>query len=172
MIMARNAMIFAVFVNLGLAALLRVPVEAHELVFGTIRIAHPWVAATDAKTHETTGYVIEIENNGKEADRLVGASLNGVPGILRESAGESAGKAFVAVTQGLEIKAGSSIRIQPGERQILFKELQTPLKEGELAKGTFVFEKAGTLQIEFMVEPASLAEDDPSVPTKMLHMHH
>jgi copper(I)-binding protein len=167
----RNARLLAIVVSAGVAALSN-PVKAHELVFGTLKIEHPWVASTDAKTRETIGYVIEIQNDGKEPDRLVGASVNGVPGILRESSRETPDKPFVEVTQGLEIKAGSFLRIQPGKRQILFRELKAPLREGEMVRGTLVFEKAGTLQIEFMVEPASLAEDDSSASTKMLHMHH
>jgi periplasmic copper chaperone A len=172
MTIARKTGMVAIALGIGLTALSNAAVKAHELVFGTLKIQHPWVALTDAKTGDTTGYVIEIQNNGKEPDRLVGASVNGVPGILRESSRDSTGRPFVDVTQGLEVKAGGFLRIQPGEKQILFRELKAPLKEGEMVKGTLIFEKAGTLQIEFMVEPASLAEDDRSAPPKMGHMHH
>jgi copper(I)-binding protein len=79
----RSARLLAIVMSVGIAALSNATVEAHELVFGTLKIEHPWVASTDAKTRETTGYVIEIQNDGKEPDRLVGASVNGVPGILR-----------------------------------------------------------------------------------------
>jgi copper(I)-binding protein len=167
-----NARLLAIVVSVGVTALFNATVKAHELVFGTLKIEHPWVASTDAKTRETTGYVIEIQNDGKEPDRLVGASVNGVPGILRESSRQAPDQPFVEIMQGLEIKAGSFLRIQPGGRQILFRELKAPLREGEMVKGTLVFEKAGTLQMEFMVEPASLAEDDRSASTKMLHVHH
>jgi periplasmic copper chaperone A len=168
----RSTRMFLIAACVGVAALFNAMIKAHELVFGALKIQHPWVASADAKARETTGYVIEIQNNGKETDRLIGASIDGVAGILRMSSKESADKRFVEVAQGFEVKAGSFLRIQPGERQILFRELKVPLKVGETAKGTLVFEKAGTLQLEFMVEPESLAEDDRSAPVKPLHMHH
>jgi len=35
---------------------------------------------------------------------------------------------------------------------IMFTGLRHPLAEGEMAEGTLVFEKAGTLKLEFVVE--------------------
>lgn len=141
---ARKTGTLAIAICIGLTALSNTTVKAQELVFGALKIQHPWVASTDAKTGETTGYVTEIQNNGKERDRLIGGSLNGVSGVLRES-GDSTGKPFVDVARGLEVKAGGFLRIQPGEKQILFREMKAPLREGEMIKGTLVLEKAGTL---------------------------
>jgi copper(I)-binding protein len=149
-------------------ALTGVAASGHELEFGTLRIQHPWVVAKDATSTTTTAYVIEIQNHGKEGDQLIGASLLGVEGTLQEAVAESHPAKFTPPLHGLEIAPGRFARLQPGVARIQFDGLHDELKEGQMVKGTLKFEKAGTMQVEFMIEPASLAEEDPLPP----HHHH
>jgi copper(I)-binding protein len=56
-----------------------------------------------------------------------------------------------ALDNGLEIKPGQTVELKPGGLHLMFLDLQRPLKEGETVKGTLVFEKAGTVEVEYAV---------------------
>jgi copper(I)-binding protein len=52
---------------------------------------------------------------------------------------------------GLEVKSGKSVELKPGSYHVMLMDLKQPLKEGDKVKGTLVFEKAGTVNVEFTV---------------------
>mgnify|MGYP003342752079 FL=1 len=53
---------------------------------------------------------------------------------------------------GLEIKPGQTVEFKPGGYHVMFMDLKTPLQQGRSVKGTLVFEKAGTVEVEYAVE--------------------
>jgi periplasmic copper chaperone A len=55
------------------------------------------------------------------------------------------------ITRGLEIKPGESVELKPGSFHVMFVDLHKPLTVGEHFKGALVFEKAGTVQLEYDV---------------------
>jgi copper(I)-binding protein len=54
---------------------------------------------------------------------------------------------------GLVIKPGETITLKPGSFHVMFMDLKEPIKTGSTFKGTLVFEKAGTIEIEYAIEP-------------------
>jgi copper(I)-binding protein len=54
--------------------------------------------------------------------------------------------------QGLEIKPGQTVTLAPGGYHVMFVGLKAPLKQGERIVGQLVFEKAGTVNVEYVVE--------------------
>ena len=56
------------------------------------------------------------------------------------------------VEDGLEIPAGGEVVLKPGGLHVMFRRLAAPLKEGELRPVKLVFEKAGEVEVEFIVE--------------------
>jgi copper(I)-binding protein len=52
---------------------------------------------------------------------------------------------------GLAIKPGETVELKPGGQHLMFFDLKQPLKEGQSVKGTLVFEKAGTVEVEYGV---------------------
>jgi copper(I)-binding protein len=52
---------------------------------------------------------------------------------------------------GLEIKPGESVELKPGGNHLMFMGLRGGLKAGEAIKGTLVFQKAGTVEVEYRV---------------------
>jgi copper(I)-binding protein len=52
---------------------------------------------------------------------------------------------------GLEIGPGQTVELKPGGYHLMFMGLRQGLREGETMKGTLVFEKAGTLGLEYHV---------------------
>ena len=55
--------------------------------------------------------------------------------------------------KGLEIKPGQTVELKPGGYHIMFMGLREGLKQGQPIKGTLVFEKAGTVEVEYLVAP-------------------
>jgi copper(I)-binding protein len=52
---------------------------------------------------------------------------------------------------GLEIKPGETVELKPGSFHVMFLDLKEPFNAGDRIKGTLVFEKAGTVSVEFEV---------------------
>jgi copper(I)-binding protein len=57
------------------------------------------------------------------------------------------------VPEGLEINPGETVELKPGSYHLMFTGLKEPLQQGQSVKGTLVFEKAGTIEVEYKVEP-------------------
>jgi hypothetical protein len=56
------------------------------------------------------------------------------------------------LTDGLEIPAGGEVVLKSGGYHIMFIGLEQQIKEGEKYPVTLVFEKAGSVEVEFNVE--------------------
>jgi copper(I)-binding protein len=57
------------------------------------------------------------------------------------------------LAQGLEIKPGATVELKPGGFHIMGIDLHAGYSQGDVVKGTLVFEKAGTVAIEYRVGP-------------------
>ncbi len=55
--------------------------------------------------------------------------------------------------KGLEIAPGRTVELKPGGYHLMFLGLRDGLKEGQTVKGSLVFEKSGTIEVEFRVGP-------------------
>ncbi|MEZ5871023.1 MAG: copper chaperone PCu(A)C [Nitratireductor sp.] len=144
------------FVGIMLATLLTlasaIAALGEEIKIGNLEIINPHARATAPGAPVSGGYMV-IRNKGGEPDRLVAASvdfagkteihqmaMNGDVMVMRPVAG------------GLEIPAGGEVELKPGGYHIMFMKLGEQLKEGEMRKVMLTFEKAGEIEVEFMVE--------------------
>jgi copper(I)-binding protein len=128
------------------------PAFAHDYKVGDLKIDHPWSRATPGGAKVAGGYMT-ITNNGKEADRLVGGTLISAGIVeIHEMAMEGSTMRMRALPQGLEIKPGQTVELKPGGFHVMFLDLKSPMKEGDKVKGTLVFQRAGTIEVEFKVE--------------------
>ena len=55
------------------------------------------------------------------------------------------------VKGGLEIKPGETVELKPGSFHVMFVGLKKPLSAGDQFKATLVFEKAGSVDIDYDV---------------------
>jgi hypothetical protein len=69
---------------------------------------------------------------------------------------------------GIEIKPGQTIEFKPGGSHVMFINLKRPLSKGEHVSGTLVFERAGTVKVEYSVESIGAQTS----PQEMEHMQH
>lgn len=61
------------------------------------------------------------------------------------------------VEDGLEIPAGQTVTLSPGGLHIMFMALKQPFVEGETIPVTLTFEKAGSVDVQLLVQDAAAA---------------
>jgi copper(I)-binding protein len=130
------------------------PALAHEYNVGSLNIGHPWARATPKGAAVAGGY-LKITNKGKEADRLTGASAAFAGRVeIHEMSEEGGVMKMRHLPKGIEIKPGETVELKPGSIHVMFMNLTSPLVKDQKPrpKGTLVFEKAGTIEIEYAVE--------------------
>ena len=120
--------------------------QAHEYNLGPLKIAHPWARATPKGAAVAGGY-LKITNTGTAPDRLVGGSAAFAGRFeIHEMSHQGGVMKMRHLPNGIEIK--------PGSFHLMFMELKQPLVKDQKPrpKGTLVFEKAGTVEVEYAVE--------------------
>lgn len=126
--------------------------HAQNSAAGSIRIEQPWARATPGGARVGSGY-LRITNTGKAPDRLIGGSMVAAGRFeVHETRLEGDVMRMRHLDNGLEIKPGETVELKPGSLHVMFMDLKSGLKQGERLKGTLVFEKAGTIEIEYKVE--------------------
>jgi copper(I)-binding protein len=139
---------------------------AHQFKIGDLVIGHPWTRATPGGASVGAGY-LKITNNGKEADRLTGGTLDGADTVeIHEMKMEGDTMIMRQAEQGVEIKPGETIEFKPGSYHLMFIGLKKPIAQGPNIKGTLNFEKAGSVAVEYKVEGLGAQE-----PTDNKHDH-
>jgi uncharacterized protein YcnI len=118
---------------------------------GALVIEAPWSRATPGGAKVAAGYM-RIVNTGAEPDRLVGGTL-AQAGRFEVHEMSMAGDVarMRPLEKGLEIAPGAAVELKPGGFHIMFMDLKEPLAEGRTLKGTLVFEKAGTVEVDYAV---------------------
>ena len=125
---------------------------AHEFTLGTLHIGHPWSRATPKGASVGAGYLV-IENRGATADRLISvSSAISERAEIHEMAVTDGVMRMRPLAKGVEIASGMTAKIEPGGLHLMFPGLKRPLEKGERFKATLNFEKAGTIEVEFVVE--------------------
>ena len=96
---------------------------------------------------------MKITNKGTQPDRLVGGTLENADKIeIHETMMENNVAKMHPASGGIEIKPGQTVELKPGSFHVMFMGMKNPTKNGEKIKGTLVFEKAGTVAVEYAVE--------------------
>ncbi len=153
----------------ALAAALAIGVSslasAHQEVVGKLKIGHPWVREAAEGAPGTYSCIIEIQNDGDESERLLGATIEGAgTGVLyklTESGGHFTSRPF---EEGLVIKPHGSIELTPSTYQFKFGRITKTLEADTMVNGTLVFEKLHSVPVEFMVEEDDTApKEDPTL---------
>jgi copper(I)-binding protein len=119
---------------------------------GSIEIDGPWSRATPKGAKVAGGY-LRITNTGSTPDRLTGGTFAPAGGVeIHQMSMDRGVMRMRELKEGLEIKPGATIELQPSSNHLMFIDLKRPLAKGEHIKGTLVFEKAGAVEVEYAVE--------------------
>ena len=125
---------------------------ATEYKVGSIEIDNPWSRASPKGASTGAGYVT-INNAGTAPDRLIGGSMEAAEGFqIHQMTMDQGVSKMREMKDGVEIKSGETVELKPGSSHIMFVNLKRRLEKGQRVKGTLVFERAGTVDIEYPVE--------------------
>jgi copper(I)-binding protein len=125
----------------------------------SIEISRPWARTSPTMASHAGGYFI-VTNKGREADRLVAAEspaavkieLHGIKVI-------GYGIRMRPLEKGLGLPPDTAITLKPRGYHLLI-ELKAPLAQDQKVPVTLTFEKAGTRQVELVVEaPGAIGEE-------------
>ena len=129
------------------------PVADKTYKAGALVIEAPWARATPGGA-KVGGAYLKITNTGTEPDRLVGGSLPIATAVeVHEMSMTDGVMKMRKLEKGLEIKPGQTVELKPGGYHLMFTDLREGLKQGQPVKGTLQFEKAGSVEVEYKVEP-------------------
>lgn len=163
--MRRNYVPFQKTLACGLVALTCVtasfgPASSHDFTVGSLEIKHPWSLQAPVVAPVLGGY-LTIVNTGTTDDRLLGGSSPVAERFEIHVSSVVDGVARMRpVKEGITISAGSTVKLEPGAAHIMFeKPMQRPA-EGEKFKATLQFEKAGPVEVEFVVQKGATANSD------------
>jgi hypothetical protein len=127
------------------------PALAHDFKAGSLLIDHPWSRATPEGAKVAGGYMT-ITNSGTVPDRLIGGTFEQSGRVeIHEMAMTNGVMTMREIAGGLVIPPGGKVELKPGGYHVMFMDLKRALKKDETIKGTLVFEKAGTVAVEFDV---------------------
>jgi periplasmic copper chaperone A len=120
---------------------------------GPLVIEAPWARATPGGA-QVGGAYVKITNTGAETDRLIGGSLPIATSVeVHEMSMTDGVMRMRKLEKGLEIEPGQTVELKPGGYHIMFIGLREGLKQGQPIKGTLMFEKAGSVEVEYLVAP-------------------
>lgn len=133
---------------------------------GAIEIQAPWSRATPGGAGVGAGY-LAITNKGTQPDRLLSFTTNlSAQPEVHEMATEGGIMKMRPLPKGLEIPAGATVKLEPGGYHLMLLKLKKPLVQGQRYKATLVFEKAGSIEVEFEVR--AIGANEKASP----HKHH
>ena len=145
----RSAMLLALA---GITLAAPSALSAHEYKVGTLLIEHPWSRPSPMASNVSAGF-LKITNTGQEDDRLVKATAEISPKVqLHDMKMEGDMMKMVELPEGIVIPAGKTVELKPKSLHIMFMDVKSQPVDGSVFKATLVFEKAGELAIDFMVE--------------------
>ena len=142
--------------TLSLAAL--VPAHAGDFKVGNLEIDDAWVRASIPGQDNGAGY-FEIENDGKQADRLVEIRSDAAERVELHAVMNEQGMAKMRQVDGIDIPAGQEVTLAPGGYHVMFFKLKTPFKQGDSIAATLRFERAGDVAIKFEAKPINYRAD-------------
>ncbi|MEO8344133.1 MAG: copper chaperone PCu(A)C [Betaproteobacteria bacterium] len=101
---------------------------------------------------QVAGAFLTIENRGKDADRLVGASSPVAGQVEIHEMAMDGGVMKMRAVKEVDLPPGAKVQLRPGGYHVMLQSLKQPLKAGDAMPLTLTFEKAGSIDIKVQVE--------------------
>lgn len=132
---------------------------AHEIKVGDLQIIHANIPAPMGSAQSAAGYM-GITNEGTTADTLIGVEVGfAAEAMLHTTEFNAEGVATMMHVEALEIPAEDTVVLEPGGYHIMLMGLKQPLEVGAMLPATLIFEHAGRVEIEFMIDPSDGSVD-------------
>lgn len=134
-----------------------VPGIAHDYRQGGIVVEHPWARASAGKMARSGAVYMVLGNEGAEADKLVAVATTAAKHASLHATVMENDVMKMRPVGALEIAPGAPTVLQPGGLHIMLMGLKKPLEEGATFPLALTFEKAGTIEVEVVVQsPAAM----------------
>jgi copper(I)-binding protein len=128
---------------------------AHSVKCDNLTIAHPYATPTIGSGVIGAVYFMNIKNNGKEVDQLIGARTDASSNVeIHEMALENNIMKMRSVPE-VQLPPGFEVTFKHGQANgyhLMLFDLKKPLKLGDKFPVTLKFRKAGECQAEVWVE--------------------
>lgn len=145
-------MILRSLTALAAALTFSMPGHAQETKLKDLLIDSPYARAT-VTNQRSGGAYVTIENKGKNADKLIGASSPVAKSVEIHTMTMDGNVMKMREVGQIEIPASGRIEMKPGDGyHLMLMGLQQPLKAGDSFPMTLVFEKAGKTEVKVKVE--------------------
>ena len=149
--MTRTSFFAAGLFAASIVASLTLPAQAKDVTVGSLKISAPWARATPKGASIGGGYMT-VTNTGATPDRLVGGSTDISKSFeVHEMSMDNGVMKMRMLAKGLEIKPGQTVTFKPGSYHVMFIGLKHQLVQGHHFKATLQFEKAGKVNVDFVV---------------------
>ncbi|QCK86458.1 DUF1775 domain-containing protein [Phreatobacter aquaticus] len=154
----------------SLTVLAAAPSAPPAVRVGNLRIEQPWSRATPGGARVAGGYV-RITNTGTEPDRLVSGATSVSERVeIHEMATTNGVMTMRPLANGIVIAPGQTVELKPGGLHIMLMGLTRPLAQGQSFKATLVFEKAGSVELDFAIN--AIGAGAPAGAAAGGHHHH
>ena len=152
-----------------LFGLLSTAVASDTYTIGDIVIDTPYSRSTPPMAPVGGGFMT-LTNNGAEADTLISGSSTFSKSLeIHEMSMKDGIMKMAELENGLVIPAGESVSLKPGSYHLMFIGLTEQLKPDERRKATLKFEKAGEIDVEFVVRDILKMDHSTMDHSKMDH---
>jgi periplasmic copper chaperone A len=136
----------------ALVAVLALPALALDYKLGAIEIGHPWSRATPPTAESGGGYLV-LKNTGTTPDRLIAVKSPAADKVeIHEMKMDGNIMRMREVEKGIEIPPGATVELKPGGFHVMFMGLKAPFAKEAKVPLTLVFEKAGSIDVDLMVQ--------------------
>lgn len=120
---------------------------------GSIMVDDAYIRSSTA-TSQTGAAFMVLKNEGTEDDRLIGVRSDNAGRVELHTHQEDANGVMkmLEVEEGFPVPAGQSHALQRGGDHVMFMGLTQSLKQGETVPLTLIFEKAGEIVVDVLVD--------------------
>lgn len=146
------------------------PATAHTEESEHLTISHPWSRAT-APNQKVGAVFMEISTRDGKADRLIGGSTPDAEKVEIHNHVMDGDVMRMRRIDGVDIPAEGSVTLAPGGYHVMLIGLKGPLLEENVIPLTLIFENAGKVEIEAVVEAAG-ARGASGSPMPKMDMKH
>jgi periplasmic copper chaperone A len=145
-------MAFPLRLSLALAALtVSAAGFAQSAKLGAIEVSDAWSRETPPTAAVGGGFMV-LKNTGKTDDALIAIKADVSKTVELHTHIMEGGVARMRAVPKIPVAAGGSTELKPGSFHVMFIDLKAPLKPGTKIPATLVFEKAGEVKVDFVVE--------------------
>lgn len=149
---------------LAAALAFSLPSWGQETMLNELTIAKAYARATVANQPAGAAY-LTIENKGKTADKLTGASSPVAKSVEIHTMTMDGNVMKMREVGQVEIKPSGKLEMKPGDGyHLMLMGLRQPLKAGDTFPMTLTFEKAGKAEVKVLVQ-------DKGMQNGSHHMH-